>query len=131
MSENLDLVRSIYSYWERGDYTRVDWADPLIEFVYVGGPEPASWRGIAAMDAGWREWLRDWVDFRAKPLDYIVVDDDRILAVVNNTGSGKTSGVGLDERSVGNLFEIRAGKVTRLVVYLDLALARADLGLAE
>jgi ketosteroid isomerase-like protein len=129
VAEPLDVVRSIYDGWSRGDFSRSDWARPDIEFVYVGGPEPARWTGVARMDEAWREWLRDWVDFRAEPIEYVVVSPDRILVLVRNRGRGKLSGLDLEQQSVGNLFEFDEGGVVRLVVYLDIARAFSDLGL--
>jgi hypothetical protein len=33
MSANLDLVRSIFADFERGDYTSAEWADAEIEYA--------------------------------------------------------------------------------------------------
>jgi ketosteroid isomerase-like protein len=126
---NVDLVRSIYAGWGRGDFSSAAWADPEIEYLVVGGPEPSHWRGLAGMAAGWRDWLRAWRDFRAEPEEYLVLDGERVLVLVHNSGRGRTSGLELEQRSVANLFELRDGKVVRLVIYLERAHAFADLGL--
>jgi len=131
MSSNLDLVRSIYADWERGEWGSAEWAHPGIEFAVAGGPEPSRWTGLAGMAQGWREWLRAWEDFRAEREGYLVIDSERILVLVHNSGRGRSSGLELEQRSAANLFELRDGKVTRLVVYLDRDLAFTDLGLDQ
>jgi ketosteroid isomerase-like protein len=76
------------------------------------------------------DWLRAWKDFRAEPEEYIVVDGERILVLVHNSGRGRTSGLELEQRSVANFFEIRDGRVTRLVLFWDRDRALHDLGVA-
>jgi ketosteroid isomerase-like protein len=49
VSANLDLVRSIYAAWERGDFTTTERLHPEIEFVMVGGPSPGTWTRLAGM----------------------------------------------------------------------------------
>ncbi|HWD11149.1 MAG TPA: nuclear transport factor 2 family protein [Solirubrobacteraceae bacterium] len=129
--ENVDLVRAIYADWERGDFQSAAWADPEIEFAFADGPEPGRWTGLQEMAARYGAWLNGWKDFRAKPEKLIVVDSTRILALVHNSGRGRTSGFEMEQRSVANFFEIRDGRVTRLVIYWDRALALADLGLED
>lgn len=126
---NLEIVRSIYTDWGRGDFGSVEWASPDIEFVFAGGPEPGIWHGLSGMSESYGEWLSAWEGFRAEPEEYKVLDHERVLVLVRNSGRGRTSGLELVYRSVANLFHLRHGRVTKLVVYLDRELAFADLGL--
>jgi ketosteroid isomerase-like protein len=130
MSENLDLVRSIYARWERGDFSSVEWAHPEIEFAFADGPEPGRWVGFEEMARRYRDWLSGWKDFRAEPETFLAVDESRILVFVHNSARGRSSDLELDQRSVANYFEIENAKVTRLVLYWDRERAFADLGLA-
>ncbi len=133
MSDNLDLVRSIYADWERGDYSSADWADPDIEYVWGDGPTPGRWMGLTAMAAALREFMSAWADLRNIPEAYRELDDERVLVLVNLSGRGKTSEVDLATMhgTGAGLFHLRDGKVTRYVQYLDRGRALADLGLEE
>ena len=127
----LDLVRSIYAGWARGDFGSTEWAHPQIEFEYADGPEPGRWTGLEEMSARYADWLRGWKDFRAAPERYFAPDERRVLVFVHNTARGRSSGLELDLRSVANFFEVDDGKVVRLVLYWDRDRALADLGIAR
>jgi ketosteroid isomerase-like protein len=64
--------------------------------------------------------------------DYRELDAERVLVLVHVRGRGKASGLELEQmRAKGaHLFQVRGGKVTSLVHYLDRERALADLGLA-
>jgi ketosteroid isomerase-like protein len=135
MSVNLDLVRSIYADWARGDFTRSDWADPDIEFAIADGPAPGSWVGRREMARAWRDVLAAWGNWQVEVVEFRELDSERVLVLVGASARGKTSGISVEamrgSASGANLFQIRSGKVTRLVVYFLSDRALADLGLEE
>jgi ketosteroid isomerase-like protein len=132
-SVNVELVRSIFAAFERGDYfSSADWADPEIELVIADGPEPGTWRGPTGMVEGGRRWMSAWNEWRAEVDEYRELDAERVLVLSHISARGKTSGleIGHMQTQATSVMHIRDGKVTRWVVYFDRERALADLGLA-
>lgn len=129
-SSNLELVRSIYADWERGDFRSSAWADADIEFSSAGGPDPGRWSGVVAMSETNRDFLGAWRDWHIEAEDFLVLDDERVLVLTRRAGRGRRSGLEISEPAA-NLFHIRNGKVTRLIFFWDRGGALADLGLAS
>jgi ketosteroid isomerase-like protein len=133
VSENLDLVRSIYAGWERGDFSTVEWADPNIEFVVAAGPTADSYTGVTGIAEGFGRFLGTWEQYQVEADEYRALDDVRVLVLLHQSGRGRVSGIELRKmRTRGaTLFHVRGGKVTRLVIYPEGEPTPADLGLAE
>jgi ketosteroid isomerase-like protein len=131
--ENIDLVRSVFARWERGDFGSADWAHPEIEFVIADGPTPGKWTGMARMAEAFRDFLSTWEEYRIEADEYRELDSERVLVLVSFGGHGKTSGLELAQipTKPADVFHVRGGKVTRLVLYWDHEHALADLGVSE
>ena len=131
MSGNLDLVRSLFAVWERGDYSSAEWAHPEIEYVFADGPSPGSWTGVAGMAEGLRDFASAWDQLLTKAEEFRELDAERILVLTYYAGRGKTSGleVGQTRTEGAHLLHLREGKVIRYVVWFNREHALADLGL--
>jgi ketosteroid isomerase-like protein len=130
-SANLDFVRSIFAAHERGDFSSAEWAHPEIEYVVPEGPEPGSWKGLAGMAEAARQRLNTWEAYRIEVDEYRELDGERVLVLIRRSGRGKLSGLQLGQIGTkgAHLFNIRDGKVRRLVAYADRQRALADVGL--
>ena len=131
-STNVDFVRSIYAAWERGDFSSTERAHLEIDYVMADGPSPGRWKGLAGMAEGYRDLLSAWEELRVQAEEYRELDDERVLVLIRFRGRGKMSGLELGRMGTkgAGLYQVRDGKVTRLVNYLDRERPLADVGLA-
>ena len=133
VSENLDLVRSIYADWEGGDFSAAVWAGDNVELVVIGGAYPGRFVGKGEMAGGFRGFASAWEGFSTHAQEYRELADSRVLVLTHDSGHGKASGLDIGamagERAL--LFEIDDGQVSRLTIYRDRDRAVADLGLEE
>jgi hypothetical protein len=88
-SPNLDLVRSIYAGWERGDFSSAEWADREIEFVIDGGPTAGSWTGVAGMAEHFRSFLSAWEGLRLEVDEYRELDCDASSCSCTSAGAAR------------------------------------------
>jgi ketosteroid isomerase-like protein len=135
--DNVEIARSVYGAWERGDFSSAEWAHPEIELVIADGLEVGTWTGPAGMAHAWHEWLGAWEEYRVEVDEYRELDDERILVLMLHCGRGRTSGLDVGQMGEGakragaNVLYFRDGRVTRLVLYWDRERALADLGISE
>jgi ketosteroid isomerase-like protein len=131
VSENLDLVRSIFAEWERGDFTSAEWAHPNIEFVIADGPSPGRATGLGGMAKSARDLFSPWSDVCAEAEEFRELDAERVLVLDHRSGRGTTSGleIGQMRTNGATMWHVRNNKVTRLVINWDRDRALADLGL--
>jgi ketosteroid isomerase-like protein len=132
-SANVELVRSILRAWEGGDFGSADWAAPEIEFVFADGPIPGTYEGLSAMADANRDWLQAWDELRQIPDAFRELDHERVLVLHHWHARGKRSGLQAAEMrgESAAIFQIRDGKVTRLVHYFDRERALEAVGLKE
>jgi ketosteroid isomerase-like protein len=128
-SANLDLVRSIFAAWERGDYSSVEWAHPEIEFVMADGPTPERSKGLSGMTQLVREGLAAFQHLSQEAEDFQELDGARVVVLNRYAARGKASGLSVEARGA-NVFHVDHGRVSKLVHYWDRDRALADLGLA-
>jgi hypothetical protein len=130
LSGNLDLVRSIYADWERGNFSLAEWADPEIEYtnddlaVFLR----RSWKGLAAIAEEARSGIEIFADLGIQAEEYRKLDDRRVF-VLDRASRPLKHGRVVDGSASAQLSEINDGKVTQLVNYWDRDRALADLGL--
>jgi len=131
-SANLDLVRSIYAAWERGDFHWIDWAHPEIRYANADGPAPSQRTGVDEMTAAFRDYISAFENWGVVAEDFLDLGGEGVLVSFHQTGRGKASGIDLKHFNAtgATLFKLSGGKVTEIAQYSDRHRALADLGLA-
>jgi hypothetical protein len=132
VSENLDLVRSIYADWERGDFSNVEWADPEIEYEFVDGA-PGVAKGIGEMARMWWDVRRTFDELRVEATEFREIDHERVLVLTEASGTTTRSRMTMPPEWTRGaaVYRVRDGKVVGVRVWFIRDRALADLGLEE
>ena len=127
--ENVEIVRSIYERWEKGDFSATEWAAPDIDFTTA---DQRGGSGTDVMANIWGDLLQTMDDFAVVPDQFLEVGDDRVLVLARFRGRGRGSGAPVRDLFGGSLFTLnQEGKVVRLTLFTDRERALEAAGLAE
>src|SRR6185312_1151397 len=93
MSENLNLVRSMFDSWAAGELDPTEWAHPDIEFDEPDGPDARSVKGIEALRVRIRDFRDNMSEWRIEAETCRELEDGRVLVLSRVTGRGGASGM--------------------------------------
>jgi ketosteroid isomerase-like protein len=114
--ENVEIVCRIFDGWSRGDFSvGADLMAP--EFEWHQNPEavePGSHRG-AAIGGAISKIFEVYENFRVEPEEYMDAGD-KVVVTARAQGTGKGSGVELDE-TFAFVWTVHRGKLADLAVF--------------
>jgi ketosteroid isomerase-like protein len=125
---DVETLRDGYRALNRRDLSAVRaLLHPEIEWEEgPGAPEAGIHRGREAFEAFLQAWLDSFADFRIEPED-IVEDGDRLIALVHQSGTGRTSGIAVEAR-IAHVWTVRDGMAVRWQSYSSREEALAGTG---
>ena len=125
---DVEELKRGYAALNRGDLSVVlDLLDPDIEWHEPApSPEGGAHRGRDSFERFLRGWLESFEGFRVEP-ERVVQRGDELVAVVRQTGSGRSSGVRVETR-LAHVWTIAEGKAVRWEAVADPDEALADDG---
>jgi len=125
----LAAIRRVYEDWGQGKWRR-RWEIYADDMEWGWSDEFPGLAGVyhdpSERNDRLREWLSPWEHWRCEAEDF-VVNGDYVVALCRYRGRGKGSGAVVDEEGA-HLWQLRDGKVIRLVVYADRGRALAEAG---
>jgi uncharacterized protein len=118
-NRDLEVLRELYSHWERGDFTY--WEPFADDYVWkaVDVIESGEYTGIEEVSAAWRAWLQAWDGFRVEAEEVVAGSDGRYVVKQLFRGRGKASGLESEERSAA-VATIQDGRIVRMEGYWDI-----------
>ena len=114
---NVDALRRGYEALNGGDLSLVHaLLHPDIEWQEDGsGPEAGVHRGRDTFESFLRSWLESFDHFRIEP-EQVIEDDDRLIALVHQSGTGRASGVEVEAR-IAHVWTVADGRAGRWQSY--------------
>ena len=127
--ENVELIRSIYGGWVRGDMG-LDKFDPDISMVESEEiPGAASAHGLDAVRRYMESFAKYWDEIRFQPQEYIEAGE-QVVVIARLVGRGKSSGAEVT-RTWSYVWTLRGDKALRMEGYADRDEALKAAGLEE
>ncbi len=111
------VVEALAAYQQGDEQTLRDLMHPEVEiFAEPGMINSGSFIGFEGFKRWTRQWEEAWEEISYEPLEFIDVDDSRLVVRVHVVGRGAGSGVEID-REFGYLYEFDDGRTTRFHLY--------------
>jgi ketosteroid isomerase-like protein len=129
--ENVETIRRCFdAYQGPNPEAALDFYDPTVEFDATDRPDGRVWQGRDGIRQAMTEWSGTWAGWTFEIEELIDLDDDRVLALWREWGTGKGSGIPM-EQDGGSVFTLRGGLIVKWVAHIGRGRALRAAGLSD